>query len=99
MITSELKLLEFLDGLRRGKIYYLLSQHRVDAIMVEIAVPGERWQVEFLEDGTIEAEVFRSSGNIEGAEAVMELMTKYSDTGAGEGAPGAADVRCEVKTT
>ena len=79
MITSELKLLEFLDGLRRGKIYYRLSQHRSDAIMVEIAVPGERWEVEFLEDGTIEAEVFRSTGNIEGTEAVMELLTKHSD--------------------
>ncbi len=85
MITHQLKLLEFLDELRRGKIHYRLSQHRADAIMIEIAVPGERWEVEFLEDGTVEAEVFRSSGGIEGAEAVADLLAKYSDSGAGEG--------------
>jgi hypothetical protein len=88
MITTQLKLLEFLDELRRGTIQYRLSQHRTDAIMVEIAVPGERWEVEFLEDGTVEAEVFRSSGNIEGVEAVATLLAKHSDTaGALERAP------------
>jgi hypothetical protein len=47
--------------------------------MVEIAVPGERWEVEFLEDGAIEVEVFRSSGSIEGAEAIVELVKKHFD--------------------
>jgi len=29
--------------------------------MVEIAVPGERWEVEFFEDGTVETEIFRAT--------------------------------------
>jgi hypothetical protein len=49
--------------LRAGKIHHRLDQYRDDAIMVEVAVPGERWEIEFLDDGTVEAEVFRSDGD------------------------------------
>jgi hypothetical protein len=79
MITQNAHLLSFLNDLRRGKIYYRLSQHRDDAIMVEVAVPGERWEVEFLDDGTVEAEVFRSDGSIRDASALADIVKKYSD--------------------
>jgi hypothetical protein len=36
--------------------------------MVEIAVPGKRWEVEFHDDGQIGVEVFESNGKILGAE-------------------------------
>ena len=51
MITQSANLLLFLNDLRRGKIHYRLSQHRDNAIMVEVAAPGERWEVEFLNEG------------------------------------------------
>jgi hypothetical protein len=47
--------------------------------MVMIAVPGERWEVEFLTDGSIEVEKFVSDGEIFGEEAIDELFAKYSD--------------------
>ena len=49
--------------------------------MVEVAVPGERWEVEFLEDGYVEAEVFRSDGEIRGETAVDELLRRHGDSG------------------
>ena len=55
MIPSNANLLSFLNDLRRGKIHYRFSQYRNNAIIVEVAVPGERWEVEFLDDGTVEA--------------------------------------------
>jgi len=47
--------------------------------MVEIAVPGERWEVEFLVDGSIDVEIFRSSGDIMSADALDDLFARFSD--------------------
>ena len=79
MITQNAHLLSFLNDLRRGKIHYRLSQYRDDAIMVEVSVPGERWEVEFLDDGTVEAEVFRSDGTIHDASSLQQIIQKHSD--------------------
>lgn len=79
MITKNTRLLSFLNELRKGKIHYRLDQHRDDAIMVEVAVPGERWEVEFLDDGSVEAEVFRSDGAIQGSSALDDLLRRHSD--------------------
>jgi hypothetical protein len=48
--------------------------------MVEIAVPGERWEVEFFADGQAEVEVFGPSpGIVGGEEALQSLYDKFSD--------------------
>jgi hypothetical protein len=70
----------FLNSLRDGKIFYRLSQHRDDAIMVEVTVPGERWEVEFLEDGSVDVEVFRSNGEIRNEVALEELLKQHGET-------------------
>ena len=54
------ELIDFLNKLELNNIFYKLNKVRDDAIMVEIAVPGQRWEVEFMEDGTGEMEKFRS---------------------------------------
>jgi hypothetical protein len=79
MKTANLNLLGFLNELRQGKIYYRLSQHRANAIMVEVAVPGERWEVEFLDDGDVDVEIFRSDGTIHDSAMLAGLVAKYSD--------------------
>ena len=74
------KLLDFLSDLDERKIFHRLSQVRPEAIMVEIAVPGERWEVEFFADGQIEVEVFGSSpGIVGGEEALRRLYDQFSD--------------------
>jgi hypothetical protein len=45
---------EFLQRLRSAKIHFSLASHREDVVMVQIAVPGERWEVEFLADGSVD---------------------------------------------
>ena len=57
------KLIDFLDKLEEKKIYYKLNKVR-DAIMVEIAIPGERWEVEFFADDSVEVEKFISNAEI-----------------------------------
>ena len=68
-------ILEFLEKLEEKKIYYKLNKVR-DAIMVEIAIPGERWEVEFFADGNIEVEKFISQGEIYDE---SEFKTLFSD--------------------
>lgn len=41
--------------------------------MVLVAVPGERWEVEFFPDQPPEVEVFRSDGSIGGVDLLSEL--------------------------
>lgn len=48
--------------------------------MVDIAVPGARWEVEFFADGHVEVEIFRSNGTgVVGEEALAELFAPDSD--------------------
>lgn len=47
--------------------------------MVQITVPGERWEVEFLLDGTIEVERFKSDGAIHNGAALEDLFRDYSN--------------------
>lgn len=46
-------LLQFLARLRFVKISYSLEQIRDNAILVNVTVPGERWEIEFMADGEI----------------------------------------------
>ena len=54
------RLVAFLNKLEKRGISYTLAHHRDEAIMVIVAVPGERWEVEFLGDGAVEVERFTS---------------------------------------
>jgi hypothetical protein len=41
--------------------------------MVVVAVPGERWEVEFFPDGSIETERYRSDGQIGTEQSLKDL--------------------------
>jgi hypothetical protein len=73
------KLLIFLGKLEKMKIFYRLSHPREETIMVEIAVPGERWEVEYFSDGAVEVEVFTSLHGVEEEEALSRLFAKHSE--------------------
>jgi len=73
------KLTTFLKRLEGAHVHYLLAYHREDVLMVLVTVPGERWEVEFLADGSIEVERFVSNGEICSEDALSELWTKYAD--------------------
>lgn len=66
------KPLNFSEKLEQDKIHYRL-EHVRDSIMVIVRIPGEFWELEFFEDGTIEIERFFSNGRIED-EASLSLL-------------------------
>ena len=66
-------LLDFLQKLEDNDIYYRLNKVR-DSSMVEIAIPGQRWEVEFMRDGEVQVEKFLTSGEILDERALKELF-------------------------
>ena len=66
-------MLAFLNQLEEAKIWYRL-EHIRDSLMIVIAVPGERWEIEFFENGQIEVERFASAGEIEDEGALDRLL-------------------------
>ncbi len=72
-------LIKFLNKLEERKIYYKLDKIRNESIMIEVTVPGQRWEIEFMEDGSIEIEKFISDGRLFGIEELEVLFNNYSD--------------------
>jgi hypothetical protein len=80
MADASLKsLTSFLEKLENAHIHYRLSKARPETVMVEVTVPGERWEVEFFDDGHVEIEVFKVDGFIRNEEALSELFVRFSD--------------------
>lgn len=70
-------LLDFLTNLEAHRIHYHLEHNRSESLMVTIAVPGERWEVEFMDDGQVEVERFFSDGKITGEETLAALFIEH----------------------
>ena len=82
--NSFAQLTQFLQQLDAEQIYHSLSHHREESVMVNVAVPGQRWEVEFFVDGSVEVERFVSAGDIAGAEALADLFEKFGAEAAAE---------------
>lgn len=74
-----LDLNSFLNKLEESSIAYSLKKVRDEAIMVAIRVPGERWEVEFMDDGTVEIEKFISDGGYYDHKEFETLFRDFSD--------------------
>jgi len=57
-----MELLAFLCRLDEAKIHYRLGHHQPDSITVEVAIPGERWEIAFYQSGRVDVEKFCSDG-------------------------------------
>ena len=71
-------LTDFLARLKDARIHYELADP-TGAVMVQVTVPGERWEIEFHDNGQVGVEVFRSRGRIEGAQTLEELFERFTD--------------------
>jgi hypothetical protein len=76
------RILDLCRLLDEANIYYTLRRSRDFALMIEVAVPGQRWEIEFVDYGDkiqVEVERFVSTGLIEDAAALEELFANFSD--------------------
>jgi hypothetical protein len=72
-------LLTLLQRLDKAKISYQLRHSRSDAIMVVAFAPGQYWEIEFLQDGDIDIERFRSDGEIDDESVLQELFDLWAE--------------------
>ena len=73
------QLVGFLNQLEQQNIHYTLAHHRDEAIIVSLAIPGERWEIEFFNNGAVEVARFISRGNLVGEEVLSELFAAYAE--------------------
>lgn len=85
-MTSLNELIELLERLEERKIYYKLNKTRNDTIMIEVAVPGQRWEIEYNTYGKspehnckIEIEKFISNGTLYDESELETLFRNFSD--------------------
>ncbi len=75
-------ILDLLRRLDEAKIVYELRHSRDDALMIAVNIPGQRWEIEFVDYGDevqVEVERFVSNGHIDDESALDELFAKFSD--------------------
>lgn len=72
-------LFDFTKKFEESNIYYSIKKNREDAVSIEAVVPGQRWEIDFLINGEIEIEIFRSDGKIFGKEKMAELLNNFSE--------------------
>jgi hypothetical protein len=52
---------------------------REDGITVLARVPGEYWEIDLLEDGTTDVEVFRTAGDLEDESSIERLISEFGE--------------------
>ncbi|MGU8081216.1 MULTISPECIES: hypothetical protein [unclassified Burkholderia] len=71
------KLLKKLDEKR---LYYSLSRHRSDTILVSVTLVGMRVEVDVFDDGRMDVSCFRGDESVEGFEDLAyALIAEYGD--------------------
>jgi hypothetical protein len=70
---------EFFRELDRRHVTYELRIVRDEALMMSVALPGERWEIEFFDDGRIELERFVSQGVVDAPGALTELLAWFDE--------------------
>lgn len=70
---------EFCRELDRRHVTYELRIVRDEALLMSVALPGERWEIEFFDDGRIEVERFVSHGVASAPDALAELLAWFDE--------------------
>lgn len=73
------KLLTFVQKLEAARIPFQMKKTLEDAIGVLAFAPGEYWEVDFLENGEVYVERFRSDGRILDETALTELFALWAE--------------------
>jgi hypothetical protein len=73
------KLLALSDKLKAANIHHDVTRYREDGVSIIASVPGERWEIDVLDDGEVIVEVYKSQGGCRGEEALKDLFERHSD--------------------
>ena len=68
------RLLGFLSRLDGAHIYYRLGHTGPESVMVDISLPGWRWEVEFMMDGSVQIERYEPAWGVEDDPRLLEEL-------------------------
>ena len=70
---------DIIAKLNAAKIFHTITSIREGALLIDAAIPGERWEIEVFEDGHLEIERYRSTGEIADELALIDLFESFPD--------------------
>jgi hypothetical protein len=73
------KLLALSDQLKAADIHHDVTRYREDGVSIIATIPGERWEIDVLDDGEVVVEVYKSQGGCRGEDAIKDLIAKHSN--------------------
>ena len=65
--------------LEDAEIWNEIRLFREDGITVLARVPGEYWEIDLLEDGATDVEVFRTAGDLEDESSIERLISEFRE--------------------
>jgi hypothetical protein len=70
------RLLDYLNTLDAAHVHYALKHTRPDSVMIDVSLPGWRWEIEFMADGSVDVERYESVAGVEKDPALLDdLLT------------------------
>lgn len=73
------KLLELSDRMKAAGIHHEVTRYRDDGVSIIATVPGERWEIDVLDDGEVVVEVYKSQGGCRGEESLADLFARHEN--------------------
>jgi hypothetical protein len=67
-------LFDLVTKLDAAKVFYTLSRHREDTILVSVTVVGQRIEIDVFEDGHMEVSRFVGNEDIVGGEELIDSI-------------------------
>ena len=84
-LRSKVKLAPFetlqaiFQSLDTAAIHYTVARYRDDAVSIRATVPGERWEIDVLEEGGVDFERFVSDGETLELDDLKESILRFAD--------------------
>ena len=72
------RLMKIIHALEAARIHFTVTRYRRDAVSILATVPDERWEIDVLEDGTIEFERFVSTGGVTGKTELKQAIARVA---------------------
>jgi len=70
---------ELLRTLDAAAVFHRVGSLRDETVLIEVRLPTSFWEIEFHADGTVDYEVFKSTGAILDGRGFIELVVQYAD--------------------
>jgi hypothetical protein len=68
------QILDYLNDLDRAQIHYAIRHTRPDTLMIDVSLPGWRWEIEFRADGSVEIERYHSVAGVETDATLLDAL-------------------------